>query len=517
MKEAIEAAAREGGVTVPIVAAVVGDDIVGDVAKLQQEGAFQRFAVSGEDESLWSSEKLESCNAYLGAKPIADALARGAQIVITGRVADSAIVLGPLMYEFGWSLQNYDALAAGSAIGHIIECGCHATGGNFTDWRDSHAAGWENVGFPIAECYADGSAVITKPDNTGGIVTCGTVAEQLVYEIHDPGAYYLPDVIVDFRQVTLQQVAPNRVLVKGARGSRSTPYYKVTATAYKGFQLTATFVLSGLEAHAKGKATAEAILARARALIGMRGLPEFSETRIEVLGGEDTYLNSPVRDRVREVVVRIGAQHENMVALGILGRELAPAALAMAPGIMGGASGRPRPAPIIRLYSALIEKRFVPIRVFIADLPAFESTPDMPQADVAQRLPGAAPIAIPEAQAPNGATRMAPLRAICIGRSGDKGDSANVGIVARDARFYEFVRFAVTAEFVKKNMGHLIKGSVTRYELPGFNALNFVCTQALGGGGMQSLSIDRQGKAFAQHLLSIELPIPEQFLTNAKL
>lgn len=456
---------------------------------------------------MWKpGEKLESCNAYLGAKPIFDALEKGAQIVVTGRGADSAIVLGPLMHEFGWGLHDYDLLAAGSCIGHIIECGCHATGGNFTDWRDSLAAGWTNVGFPIAECYPDGSAVITKADNTGGIVTRGTVSEQLLYEIGDPAAYILPDVVLDMRRLSVQEIGPNRVLVKGAVGYRSTPWYKVTATKYQGFQVTAALALGGLDAVEKGQATAANILQRASGLLAARKMAPFIETRIEIMGGEATYgpnANPALLQAQREVIIRISAQHESMEGLGILGKEIAPSALSMAPGLMGTAGGRPNPSPTMKVFSALLPKDQVRNLVHIGSAAPFVSVPDLP---TKPSHPLHIPLTPSDSVKLGSKTRL--LRDLCWGRSGDKGDSANIGLICRDPRDYPLLLRVATVEFVKAKMGHLIKGDVVRYELPGLRAVNFVCTYALGGGGMGSVSVDRQGKAFAQQLISYQVPVP---------
>jgi hypothetical protein len=200
---------------------------------------------------------IMSFNAYFGAHAIRKALEAGAQIVVTGRCADSALVLGPLMFEYQWDCNDaryYDLLASASLAGHIIECGCHATGGNFTDWRLSAASangGWANVGFPIVEFASDGTFVVSKPENTGGIVSVATISEQLVYEIGDPEAYLLPDVIVDMSNTTLKQLAPDRVWVSGAKGAPPTAFYKTSSTYFDGYRLTAELMIGGFEAAEK--------------------------------------------------------------------------------------------------------------------------------------------------------------------------------------------------------------------------------------------------------------------------
>ena len=255
-KAAIEKISKEAGLNVR-VGCVVGDDLMEKREELKSNGKLQQFAVEGSQEPLLPDDKLcLSFNAYLGALPIAKALKNGAQVIVTGRCADSALILGPLIHEFGWSASDYDLLATGSLGGHILECGCQCTGGNFTDWRESCNSGnggWENSGFPIVEFYKDGKMVVTKPENTGGIVTWGTVAEQIVYEIHNPGEYILPDVILDFRNVTLEENfgGPNRVLVLGAKGRAPTAFYKISSTYFDGYWIAAELVITGFEAKQK--------------------------------------------------------------------------------------------------------------------------------------------------------------------------------------------------------------------------------------------------------------------------
>jgi hypothetical protein len=266
-KRMVEAAVAAAGLSL-VVAVVEGDDVMKLTERLRAEGL--REAVSGEA----LPARLLTANAYLGALPIKAAFDGGADIVITGRCADSALALGILMHEFGWAADDYDRLGAGSLVGHILECGPQATGGTFTDW--DQVPDWFNIGYPIAECRADGSFVVSKPDNTGGLIVPGVIAEQTLYEIGDPAAYLLPDVAADFSNVQLTQVAPNQVLVEGARGRPPTSTYKVSATYQDGYRAVATVSIVGPDAARKAERTGEALIKRAQMLFTQRGLPDFA-------------------------------------------------------------------------------------------------------------------------------------------------------------------------------------------------------------------------------------------------
>ena len=254
-KRALEAMVAKLGLKLTI-AIVEGDDVMPRIEALRAAGL--RDAGSGSP----APARFLTANAYLGALPVRAALEGGADIVITGRCADSALALGVLMHEFGWAADDYDLLAAGSLVGHILECGPQATGGTFTDW--DKVPDWFNIGYPIASCACDGRFVVSKPRGTGGLIIPGVIAEQTLYEIGDPAAYMLPDVVADFSGVQLTQVGENEVLVEGARGRAPTQSYKVSATYQDGYRAVASVSIVGPRAAEKAEKTGEALIARAR-------------------------------------------------------------------------------------------------------------------------------------------------------------------------------------------------------------------------------------------------------------
>ena len=498
-KAALEQLARQAGLSLR-VAAVVGDDLLGEAEALRATGVTE--LASGAP----LPARVASVNAYLGAAPIARALAAGADVVITGRCVDSALVLGPLMHEFGWASDDYDKLAAGSLAGHIIECGTQCTGGLFTDWEA--VPGWDDMGFPIAECAPDGSVVICKPVGTGGLINPATVSEQIAYEIGDPAHYPLPDVCCDFSAVTVRELGPQRVAVSGARGHAPSETYKVSVTYPDGYRATAMMMIGGLEARRKGERVAQAILTRTRRLFAAAAMADYREVSVEMLGAESTYGPHARTGETREVVVKIGVAHPDKRALEIFAREIFPAATAMAQGLTGFAGGRPTVQPIIRLYSCLLAKSAVHVEVLLDDeryaVPAPAGVPHCAQPSSADHTASQAPVTGP----------TVPLRQLAYARSGDKGDSANIGVLARRAEFLPLLSEQLGSDVVAAWFAHLARGPVTRYPWPGLAGFNFVLEHALGGGGVASLRHDPQGKAYAQMLLDLPIVVAAAWIAK---
>lgn len=483
------------------VAVVLGDDVLPKHTELQQKNIKEMF--NGEPLPV----HVASSNAYLGAVAIRDALDLGADIVITGRVVDSAVVLAPLLHEYKWSLDDYDKLAQGSLAGHVIECGAQCTGGNFTDWR--LVQGFDNMGFPIVEVSADSSFVVTKPQGTGGLVSTATVAEQIVYEIGNPQAYLLPDVTADFSQVYLEQVGDDRVKVTGATGRAPTQQYKVSATYADGYRVLVSFLIAGREAPEKAQTIANAIINKCERVLALRSVPPFTEKSIEILGIESTYGSHTRIKESREVVVKIAVKHMFKEACMFFASEIAQASTGMAPALAGIVGGRPKASAVVKLFSFLIDKDQIKVEV---DFAGQRHPVEIPTGSVTQNF---APHPTGEVATYKGDEIEVPLIEIAHARSGDKGNHSNIGVIARKAEYLPWIRAALTESNVSDYMQHVIdpeKSKVIRYELPAMNALNFILENALGGGGIASLRIDPQGKAFAQQLLDMPVKVPAKLL-----
>lgn len=505
--KAVRALVAEAGLDLK-VAVISGDDLIDRAAQIASSG--QREMFSGE--SFPDPSVVASINAYLGAFPIARALDRGADIVITGRSVDSAVTLGACIHEFGWTREHCDELAGGSLAGHILECGPQATGGNFTDW-ETVADSIADIGYPIAEVSRDGSFVCTKPDGTGGVVNVGTVSEQMLYEIGDPQAYVLPDVVCDFSTTTIRDLGGDRVQVSGTTGRTAPDTYKVCATYADGFRGGTLMTFYGIDADRKARTFADAAFKRAARFLESIGQPDFSETSIEVIGAESQYGERRRTEGSREVAIKMAAKHPDAIGIGVLLKEMTGLALATPPGLSGFAGARPKPSPVVRLFSFLLDKTQVEITLDVEG----ESEVLTPETGTALDVATLERPAPPSTPTPSGDELVeVPLVALAWGRSGDKGDKANVGIIARKPEYLPWIWRTLGEDTVAACFAHFLGGSdpgdavgrVHRYLLPGSHAINFVLHDVLGGGGVASLRNDPQGKGYAQLLLDHPIQVP---------
>lgn len=454
------------------VASVIGDDLINKDIKIPEiEGI-----------------PYNTMNCYLGAEPIARALDDGADIIITGRCVDSALVLGPLIHKFGWKMNEFDKLAQGSLAGHLVECGAQCSGGNFTDWHK--VPDFSNVGFPIVDVRPDGMFKVTKSVNTGGLVSFGTVAEQMLYEIGDPQCYALPDVNCDFTNVSIKEVSENEVEVSGAIGRAPSSTYKVSATYVDGYKATSMAPMIGPKAAQKGYLNSISTIKRCEKVFAKMGLGSFEEYNIECLGSGSNYGKDIESSEAREVVVWASVRHKKKAAIEAYAKEIAGASTGMAPGFTTMLGGRPRPTPILRYKPFLYSKELVDITVndseFKSSNTEFSLTqPQSPAEEIVSVI--------------NEGEHSYRLEELAYLRSGDKGDSANLGIICRDKSLYDVLNARLTSAAVKNHLSHLGKDLVvTKYNLPGVRAFNFVLDNALGGGGVASLKSDPQGKAIGQ-------------------
>jgi len=505
---ALEALCSELGVT-PKIAVVEGDDLRSRASEYTATGLRDMF----NGQSLPLEKPIGSMNAYLGAFPIADALKAGADVVITGRVVDSALSLGALIHEFSWGVDDYDRLAAGTLVGHLMECSAQCSGGIFTDWM---LVDWENIGKPIARCREDGSFVIYKTKNSGGMVSIGTVAEQMVYEIGDPQAYYVPDVVCDFSNATFTEIAPDEVEVKGVTGYPPTDQYKVCTVYQDGWRAQVFQPFIGMAAVAKAKKQGEAIFARTNRVLRDRNIKPI-EGHIELIGAETTFGTRARQQATREVVAMLTADHDERVGAEVFLKEQIVGGGAMAPGTAMNLVGNNGTGviPRMKVFSFLIPKTDVkpvvtfgdssrvvetnPARNFDGKLIARPSEPERPD-DIDDNI-------------------SVPLVALAWARSGDKGDLFNVGAIARRPEYYPYMAAALTVDTVNDWFVHMVDPTmptkVERFLLPGSRALNFVVHNSLDGGGSVARRVDRLAKSMGQMLLEMPVPVSAAIAAQA--
>lgn len=481
------------------VACVEGDDLRHRIDELSAAGHRDMF-IGAE-----FPENIVSANAYLGAFPIAAALDAGADIVITGRVVDSAVVLGPLIHEFGWGEDDLDLLAAGTLAGHLLECGAQVTGGTFTDWRD--VPDWANIGFPIGECHADGSMIVTKPDDTGGLVSVGTVAEQILYEVSDPADYIMPDVRCDFSHVKLEQVREHRVRVSGAKGRAPTDSYKACITFDGGWRSVAYQPIIGENAAEKATRQAEALFERSRQLLRRSNLPDFTSTGTVLIGAEASFGEHAKPGGAREIICKLVADHPNKEGAEIFSREQWAGISGMSVGTSINLATQVTPMTGVFLF--LVRKEGI--------VPTITINGETQDIAVSLGPPvHASPAKIVTTEQPVQQSDDVTVDLVDIAwtRSGDKGHLFNVAVIARKPEYLPFIQSALTEAAISKWYAHLGPDGqppcVEMFEAPGLNALNFVIHEALTGGINASTQLDPAAKGMGQMLLRFPVRVPAE-------
>jgi hypothetical protein len=487
------------------IAIVTGDDVL---QVIRDDCSSSEFCNLDTGAALGQvRDRLVSANAYLGAAPIVQGLAAGADIVITGRAADPSLTVAACMHHFGWTETDLDRLAGATVAGHLIECGTQVTGGISTDWL--HIPNPAHIGFPIVEVFEDGSCIVTKPRGTGGRVTALNVKEQLLYEIGDPENYLSPDVTVSFLSLAVEELGSDRVRVCGATGKASPDMYKVSATYRDGFRSSGTLTIIGRNSQAKARRCGELVLARVR-----DAGHELRDCLIECLGSGDGAAgivrpHSGDVNSFGETVLRVTVETDSREAAQYFSREMMTLITAGPQGTTGYAEGRPRVHPLYRYWPCLIARDQVFPQIELLEKGGRTIVP----IELPNKLSQSVSPSIttkPQAAAPLGETEKnlprfphSRLYEIAVARSGDKGIHANVGIIARDAADWPFLQSWLTADRVAAFLSPLQIEYVERYELPNLCSLNFVLRGAL----RNTLRIDVQGKAIGQILL--EMPLPE--------
>jgi hypothetical protein len=474
LAEAVRALAEQLGLDVN-VAHVEGDDLAGRAADL------------GFGTPL-------AANAYLGAWGIVDCLKSGADVVVTGRVTDASVIVGPAAAHFGWTPTDYDALAGAVAAGHIIECGAQATGGNYAFFTE--VADLSHPGFPFAEIHADGSSVITKHPGTGGAVSVGTVTAQMLYEI--TGARYAnPDVTLRVDTIELSDDGPDRVRVSGVKGEPPPPTLKVSLNSIGGFRNEMALVLTGLDIEAK------ADLVRRQLETALTVKPAEMQWTLARTDHPDADTEEAASALLRCVVRDPDPAN--------VGRQFSSAAVELALASYPGFTSTTPPGDG-QVYGV-----FNPAYVPATEVPHVAVHADGTRVDIAPatqtlELAPVPPFALPE-PLPFGDTRRAPLGVIAGARSGDKGGSANVGVWVRSAMHWRWLAHALTVEKLRELLPETADLTVTRHVLPNLRAVNFVIEDILGQGVAYQARFDPQAKGLGEWLRSRHIDIPEEFLS----
>jgi len=491
---ALRARAKQAGIALRI-ASISGDDLSSRLDELVRPGTPDMFDGTDLRAQLDAADQPLSLAAYTGAFPIAAALAAGADVVITGRAVDSATVLGPLIHEFGWGEGQFDLLSAGTLAGHLIECTTQVCGATFTDWHD--VPDWANIGFPIAECRANGSFVITKPEGTGGLVSCATVAEQMLYEVGDPAAYMVPDVVCDWTQVQLMQDGKDRVLVTGAKSHGRPRQLKAALTWDSGWRGAALAPIIGHEAAAKAQRTADELFSRCAQLAHTQRMQPYTRFHVDVVGGTG--------EGASPAICRMSADHATQEGAALFAREQSSIMTSMAVGTSVPLGTTVK--PLTQFASLLLDREQVKLAVLL----------DGKEVPFSPVLSGSLPTEVPSVfptVLDDITEASVPLVQLAWVRSGDKGNLFNVGVIARQPQLLPWLWQALSPEAVAVHFAERLgkpigADDVTRYPVPGIHALNLLVEHTMDGGMLASPALDPAAKAMGQMLLDFPVPVPE--------
>ncbi len=477
------------------IAHIEGDDILAKLPQLQARG--ERLAHLDTGAALADSGiQPIAANAYLGAWGIVEALNTGADVVVCPRVTDASLVVGPSAWHFGWQRGDYDRLASAVVAGHILECGAQATGGNYSFFQE--VPGLQHPGFPIAEMQADGSFTVTKHENTGGLVSVGTVTAQLLYEIGS-SRYLNPDVVARFDTIHLEQEAPDRVLVTGIKGEPPPDTTKVCINYLGGFRNSVAFVLTGLDIEEKAKLAEETLLSE------LGGRDQFDDVTVQLTRSDKP---DPATNEEASAILRITVKAKDPAKVGRpFTAKMVEMALASYPGFHT-ASGLSSESAYGVYWPALVPLDAIEEVVIAHDGRRIPVTHEAPPAPPVEGNPPS------RAAIPGGPTRRLPLGTIFGARSGDKGGNANVGIWGRTDDAYAWLADYLTEERFKELVSEARVLPVERHELPNLRALNFVIVGLLGEGVSSSTRPDPQAKSFGEYVRAKLVDLPEALLID---
>jgi hypothetical protein len=477
------------------VVAIEGDNILDDL-NTYDDNQFQNF-----DTGEKFNGEFKSANAYIGVAGIIKAIELNADIIIAGRVTDSALAMAPMIHHLNWSLDDYRKLGSGMLAAHCIECGTQITGGNFTDW--DKIKDWGTLGFPIIEVYENGDFTVSKHNDSGGLVSVDTVREQLLYEIKDPKLYFSPDVVSDLTNLKIVQLKDDCVQVKGGNGQEPTAYYKVSASYLDGYKATGSLIISGPQAVKKAKLVKQ--------LFWDKTDIKFHRSNTEFVGfNACTPSEKPINES-NEVLIRFHAHDYNHAYIKKFCENVASMVLSGPQGI-SVIGGRPRIQEVYAYWPFLISKENVKIKIIEIDT---NKTHDITPKKT--HNPSISPsYVLSEKNIKNWPDEGVEvyLSQLCLARSGDKGDNVNIGLAARSEVIYKFLEKHLTPSMLRVWFDKFVNGQITRYQVPGLLSFNFFLEEALDGGGTLSLRIDAQGKTFAAQLLNQKIKVPEDILNS---